>query len=87
MTDIISLKDSLTTKVGIIIFDVTWAFKGDHPATQYEAGQQKGGNYACHAVTLIQTAIKNTVMLPNANTCHSKIESQRFCIFFHPESN
>ena len=49
LTDMISLKDSLTTKDGIVIFDVARAFKGDHPATQYEAGQQKCGNYACHA--------------------------------------
>ena len=52
LTDIISLKESLTTKHGITIFDVAWALKGDHPATQYEAGQQKGSNYACHACNI-----------------------------------
>ena len=49
LTDILNLKDSLTTKDGITIFDVAQTFKDDHPATYYEAGQQKGGNYACHA--------------------------------------
>ena len=48
----ISLKESLTTKDGITIFDVARALKGDHPATQYEAGQQKGSNYACHACNI-----------------------------------
>ena len=52
LTDIISLKESLKTKDGIIIFDVARALKGDHPATQYEAGQQKGSNYACHACNI-----------------------------------
>ena len=52
LTDVISLKDSLTTKDGIIICDVARAFKGDHLATQYEPRQQKGGNYACHACNI-----------------------------------
>ena len=28
--------------------DTVRAFKGDHPASQFEAGQQKGENYAFH---------------------------------------
>ena len=87
LTDVISFKDSLTTKDGIIISDVARAFKGDHPATNMNLDSRKVVTMLAMPVTLIQTAIKNTVTLSNANTCHSKIESQKFCILFHPETN
>lgn len=87
LTDIISLKESLTTKHGITIFDVAWALKGDHPATQYEAGQQKGGNYASHICSIDSNCHKNKGTLSNGNICHSKNESQKYCILFHPKTD
>ena len=33
---------------GIYLHDLLCAFKGNHPASQFEAGQQKGGNFVCH---------------------------------------
>ena len=47
INDILQLKEEIN--VGHVkITDVMRCFKGDHPAAQFEAGQQKGGNYACH---------------------------------------
>ena len=45
--DIMKLTDPILTRAGIPIHDVTRIFKGDDPAAQLEAGQQKGGNYYC----------------------------------------
>ena len=70
MTDIISLKDYLTTKDGIIIFDFARAFN-------MKLDSRRVVTMLAMPVTLIQTAIKNTVTLSNANTFHSKIESSR----------
>ena len=52
MTTNLSLKDRLTTEDGITIFDVAWTFKDDHPSTEYETGQQKGGSYVCRACNI-----------------------------------
>lgn len=32
---------------GVPIFDVMRVFSGDGPARQFEAGQQRGGNFSC----------------------------------------
>ena len=37
----------IKTTTGIEIADTLRIFKGDSPAWQFEAGQQKGGNYFC----------------------------------------
>ena len=45
--DILQLNQEVITGDGIPIKDVMRVFKGDNPAVQLEAGQQKGGNYFC----------------------------------------
>ena len=45
--DILSLKKPLQELNKPEISDVMRFFKGDKPASQFEAGQQKGGNYFC----------------------------------------
>lgn len=42
MEDVLDLKTPVTTENGINITDVMRFFKGDGPASQFEAGQQKG---------------------------------------------
>lgn len=37
---------------GIPFNDVLRVFKGDKPASQFEAGQQKGGNYPCFCCSI-----------------------------------
>ena len=64
-----------------------WTFNHDHPATQYEAGQQKGGNYASHICSIDSNCHKNKGTLSNGNICHSKNESQKYCILFHPKTD
>ena len=41
LTDIIELKEELSTSNGLILTDKLWFFKGDSPARQFEAGQKK----------------------------------------------
>ena len=73
LSNILEIKKPLITTDGIEINDVIWAFKGDHPASQFEARQQKGGNYACHgccmnsncAKSLLHSLKCNTLSLPN----------------------
>ena len=48
LKDILEIRKPLITTDDIEINDIVRAFKGDHSASQFEAGQQKGGNYACH---------------------------------------
>lgn len=45
--DIDSLKVPSKTKGGIEINNIVRIFTGDNPARQFEAGQQRGGNYSC----------------------------------------
>ena len=52
LQDILQIQQSLTTNDGIKVHDVIRAFKGDHPASQFESGQQKGGTYPCHGCTI-----------------------------------
>ena len=46
-SDISLLRENLETSDGIPIRDKMRVFKGDSPARQFEAGQQKGGNFFC----------------------------------------
>ena len=48
LADILKIKKPIQTPDGIPICNTVRAFKGDHPASQFEAGQQKGENYAFH---------------------------------------
>ena len=47
LEDIFELKNTIELPDGINIKDIMRMFKGDSPARQFEAGQQKGGNYFC----------------------------------------
>ena len=47
LSDILEKKLLITTD-GIEINDIVRAFKNDHRASQFEVGQQIGGNYARH---------------------------------------
>ena len=46
LDDIIALRQNIKTDE-IEIIDEMRIFKGDKPAAQFEAGQQKGGNFYC----------------------------------------
>ena len=43
------LENQISTKNNVKLKDELRIFHGDGPATQLEAGQQKGGNYFCGA--------------------------------------
>ena len=43
------LRNQIVTKDDVKLKDVMRVFHGDSPATQLEAGQQKGGHYFCAA--------------------------------------
>ena len=47
LSDIIELKEELSTSNRLILTDKLWFFKGDSPARQFEAGQKKGANNFC----------------------------------------
>ena len=59
LQDILQIQQSLTTNDGIKVHDVIRAFKGDHPASQFESDQQKGGTYPCHGCTIDVNCAKN----------------------------
>ncbi|XP_065661972.1 uncharacterized protein LOC136084831 [Hydra vulgaris] len=56
--DIISLKCPIIANNNIEIFDILRIFKGDHPASQFESGQNKGGNFPCHGCSLFAPKAK-----------------------------
>ena len=67
------IKKPIQTPDGILIYDTVRAFKGDHPASQFEAGQQKGGNYACHGCCINSHCIKSiphSFKCPTINLCN-----------------
>ena len=47
LEDIKDLSSAIDTNDGISIYDEMRFFKGDGPAAQLEAGQQKGGDFPC----------------------------------------
>ncbi|XP_047129004.2 uncharacterized protein LOC124809199 [Hydra vulgaris] len=57
--DIISLKYPIIVNNDIEIFDVLRIFKGDHPASQFESGQNKDGNFLCHGCSLFAPKAKS----------------------------
>ena len=66
LADILKIKKPIQTPDGIPIYDTVRAFKGDHPASQFEVGQQKGGNYACHGCCINSHCIKS---IPHSFKC------------------
>ena len=50
--DMIDLSNSLTVRDDINIYDKCCFFKGDGPACQHKAGQQKGGHFFCWSCSL-----------------------------------
>ena len=42
-----------------MINDIARFFKGDSPARQFEAGQQKGGNFFCTSCSIHSNHVKN----------------------------
>ena len=77
LSDILEIKKPLITTNGIEINDIVRAFKGDHPASQFEAGQQKGGNYACHGCCINSNCAKR---LPCSFKCNTLSLSDRIKI-------
>ena len=59
LADILKIKIPIQTPDGIQIYDTVRAFKGDHPASQFEAGQQKVGNHASHGCCINSHYIKS----------------------------
>ena len=47
LDDILKLNENMKTSNNIEIIDKLCIFKGDKPASQFESGQQKGGNFYC----------------------------------------
>ena len=74
LSDILEIKKSFITTDGIEINDIVRAFKGDHPESQFKAGQQKGGNYACHSCCLNSNCAKS---LPYSFKCNTLSQSDR----------
>ena len=52
LEDIRKLSENIKTDSGIELNDKMKFFKGDGPAAQFEAGQQKGGDYFCWSCNL-----------------------------------
>ena len=59
MDDIRELKEGIVAENGTVIHDIIRVFKGDKPASQLEAGQQKGGDYFCWLCGI------NAALVPN----------------------
>ena len=68
LSDIIEIKKPLITTDGIEINNIVRAFKGDHPASQFEVAQQKGGNYACLGCCISSNCAKSLPHLFKCNT-------------------
>ena len=52
INDILKSKEAISTENGITVNDTVRVFKGDNPAAQLEARQQKGGNFFCFVCRL-----------------------------------
>ena len=53
--DIHNMAEKIVSPSGIPYQDVMHLFKRDSPARQFEASQQKGGNYVCTACSVHST--------------------------------
>ena len=66
LEDILTLNNPLPTPSGIPLNDVVWVFKGHAPAAQFEAGQQKGGNYFCWSCPMKSNQSQDIISTFNA---------------------
>ena len=58
ITDLFKMQKPIQCPNEIIINDITRFFKGDSPARQFEAGQQKGGNFFCTSCSILSSHVK-----------------------------
>ena len=74
ISDILQTKEKVTFK-GISFSDKVRFFKGDMPASQFEAGHQKGGNYFCTGCS-IKSEDVNNLKLNNSSyiSLHDRIK-------------
>ena len=63
LSDIKQLTSNVLSSTGIPIEDHLRIFKGDKPASQFEAGQQKGGNFFCFCCPIQADAASSYVHL------------------------
>ena len=84
LEDILDLKTPIEIDV-IYLHDILRAFKGDHPASQFEAGQQKSGNFVCHGCAIdsnCHRSLPHSFKLPTLslqdriNKIHTTLSSQ-----------
>ena len=59
VTDLLKMQKPIQCLNGVMINDVARFFKGDSPALQFEAGQQKGGNFFCTSCSIHSNHVKN----------------------------
>ena len=59
LADILKIKKPIQTPDSVPIYDTVRDFNGDYPPSQFETGQQKGGNYACHGSCINSHCIKS----------------------------
>ena len=85
LSDILEIQKPLITNNGMEINDTVRAFKGDHSASQFEAGQQKWGNYAYHGCCINSNCPKSLHHLFKCNLIHSPYltESTKFMQVHH----
>ena len=58
LEDILDLKTPIDVD-GIYLHDILRAFQWDHPDSQFESGQQKGGNFVCHGCAIDSNCHRN----------------------------
>ena len=59
LSNILETKNPLRTTDGFEVNDIVRAFKDEHPVSQFEAGQQKAGKYACHGCCINSSCAKS----------------------------
>ena len=59
VTDLLKMQKPIQCLNGVMINDVARFFKGDSPALQFEAGQQKRGNFFCTSCSIHSNHVKN----------------------------
>ena len=74
MEDIASLNIDIPTPSGIPIKDVMRVFKGDAPAAQFEAGQQKGGHFFCWACPI--KSYQSSDLISTLNAPHMSLQDR-----------
>ena len=84
LEDILDLKTPIEVD-GIYLHDILRAFKGDHPASQFKAGQQKSSNFVCYGCVVdsnCHRSLPHSFKLPTfslqnrINKIHTSLSSQ-----------